>query len=125
MKKSMKRTPRPSRLHTPVIAVRTPQALYDKVKALADESGATMSETIAALLEKGFKSVDYEDAFGSVADLMRQAKANARNTEKAALMARGWKPIHGKPGQWFEPEVEFLFPGDPGYQEIEKDKGAA
>jgi hypothetical protein len=125
MRKATKGTPRPIRSQTPVIAVRTPQALYEKVRALAEESGATMSETIAALLEKGFKAVDYEDAFGSIADLMRQAKANARNTEKAALMARGWKPEHGRPGHWVEPGVEYVFPGDPGYQEIEKDKGAA
>jgi hypothetical protein len=77
-KNSPKKTVRPSRSHTPVIAARTPQALYDRIKALAAESGATMAETMTLLLENGFRCMDYDDAFGEAAEIIRRAREQAR-----------------------------------------------
>ena len=69
---------RPVRSKTPVISVRTPAALYERITARAAESGATLSETIAGLLERGFRCEDYDDAFGEAAEIIRRAREQAR-----------------------------------------------
>jgi hypothetical protein len=91
VKKSQKKTVRPVRQTTPVIAVRTPQVLYDRVKYLAEISGATMSDTVALLLENGFRCQDYDDAFGRAAEIIRWAKTQALAIEAARAGFLGQK----------------------------------
>ena len=72
MKKS-KKAARPIRRagRNPVIAVRVPAPLHQRIVESAKTSGRSMSEEMAALLERGF---EWQDAFGDRMKMLDAAK---------------------------------------------------
>ena len=84
----------------PVIAVRVPEPLHERIKTAADVGGQSMSETMATLIQNG---LDWKEAFGDRVSMLRQAREDVRRIAtadlKARLLAEGWAIVHdGKTG---------------------------
>lgn len=106
MKKS-KATARPiGRVgRNPVIAVRVPAPLHQRIVESAKTSGRSMSEEMAALLAHGF---EWQDAFGDRMKMLDAAKVEigrmVSGNLEAELRRQGWRPLHGSP-YWMPPGV--------------------
>ena len=61
---------------SPVIAVRVPGPLYERITKSAKDNGRSMSEEMAALIQRGF---DWTDAY------------------EAGMLANGFQRLHGTP----------------------------
>ena len=86
-------TDRPRAGRNPVIAVRVPPALHQRITKVAQDDNRSMSEVMADLLARAF---DWHDAFGDRVSMLKQAKAELEqmitvNFDVEALR-RGWRP---------------------------------
>jgi hypothetical protein len=125
----MKKVKRKAGPPTPVIAVRVSEVLHLRIKAAAAQSGRSMSEEMAWLLENGF---EWQQALGDrdtmlekARQLLHEAIEQARRIPEDALELRlrrqNWRP-DGK-GGWRPPEVHGL-PAD-GFVEAKATESAA
>jgi hypothetical protein len=94
----------------PVIAVRVPASLHQRITRAAKRSGRTMSDEMAHLLALGF---EMQDAFGDRLQIIREANAQAaqiqRSALEAALRRANWRRLGGTP-YWLPPEAHGLPP---------------
>jgi hypothetical protein len=104
---------------TPVIAVRVSELLHLRIRAAAAQSGRSMSEEMAWLLENGFQ---WQQALGDrdkmleqARQLLHEASENAKRIPQDALELRmrqqNWREIHdGVGGVWVSPKRHGLPP---------------
>lgn len=80
---------------SPVIAVRVPEPLHQRIKKVAGDREQSMSETMADLITKG---LDWTEAFGEHQTFFRGEREKVRQLLKgdikAGLLERGWTIVH-------------------------------
>jgi hypothetical protein len=106
MKKSKKAARPIGRVgRNPVIAVRVPPALHQRIAKAAQDDGRSMSEVMSDLLARAF---DWHDAFGDRVEMLKQAKAEidrmVQGNFDIEMRRRGWAPLLGTP-YWLPPGI--------------------
>jgi hypothetical protein len=115
----MKKSKRTAGSPTPVIAVRVSEELQLRIKAAAAQSGRSMSEEMAWLLDNGFKWQqalrDRDKMLEQARQLLHEASENAKRIPQDALelgmRQQNWREIHdGVGGVWVSPKRHGLPP---------------
>jgi hypothetical protein len=112
MRKSKEKLDEP----TPVIAVRVPELLRQRIRLSAAQSQRTMSEEMAWLLESAFKWQqalgDRDEMLAKARQLLHEASEHARRIPgdrlELELRRQNWRP-NGQ-GAWEPPKVHKLPP---------------
>lgn len=101
---------------SPVITVRVPEALYDRIRDSAGD--ATMSERMADLLKRAF---EWEDVFGDIKQMHERAKNIDKENFEIEMRRRGYKPLRGKTksNEWIKQDVPDGFIPDSEISRIE------
>jgi hypothetical protein len=113
MRKSKEKLDEP----TPVIAVRVPELLRQRIRRSAAQSQRTMSEEMAWLLENSFKwqqaQGDCDKILEKARRLLHEASEYAQRIPKDALelelRRQNWRRL-ADTGHWLPPEVHKLPP---------------
>lgn len=106
MEKSAEKRTKPAKRtgRSPVIAVRVPESLHQRIKDEASSSGRSMSEEMAWLLGRAF---EWQDTFGEAQEMLAEARQATTEALRARMHREGWTSVTGVGGTvWFEPGVE-------------------
>jgi len=93
--------------HRPVLSVRVPEELYERIQTSARDNGRTVSEEAVWRTQQSY---EWETAFGSVRAILAESRRATDAAKKLplerTLRERGYTKVHAVDGAvWFEPGV--------------------